>query len=236
MTSMLRELRNQVYEAHRTIVGAGLVWLSFGNASAVDRGSGIVVIKPSGVPYHAMTPEGLVVVSLDDGRPINSGLRPSTDTPTHLELYRRYKDIGGIVHTHSLEATAWAQARRAVPPFGTTHADHFNGPIPITRPLSRAEIQGSYEEATGRVIIETLDGALLTVAEVTGILVASHGPFAWGPTAAAAADNAVAMETIAAMATRTLLVNGQASPVDSALLERHHERKHGPRAYYGQQD
>ena len=230
----LPDLRDEVWRANQALVRGGLVTLSFGNASGVDRAAGVLVIKPSGVPYDQLLPEHLVVVSLEDGRVVEGELRPSSDTPTHLALYRRYPEIGGVVHTHSTAATAWAQAGRAIPPLGTTHADHFHGPVPVTRQMREAEVAGEYEAETGAVIIETLDGLALSAAEMPAALVASHGPFTWGRDAQDAADNATALEAVAAMASRTFALNPDAQPIARYLLERHFRRKHGPDAYYGQ--
>jgi len=230
----LPDLREEVWRANQALVRGGLVTLSFGNASGVDRAAGVLVIKPSGVPYDQLLPEHLVVVSLEDGRVVEGELRPSSDTPTHLALYRRYPEIGGVVHTHSTAATAWAQAGRAIPPLGTTHADHFHGPVPVTRQMREAEVAGEYEAETGAVIIETLDGLALSAAEMPAALVASHGPFTWGRDAQDAADNATALEAVAAMASRTFALNPDAQPIARYLLERHFRRKHGPDAYYGQ--
>jgi L-ribulose-5-phosphate 4-epimerase len=230
----LPELREQVWRANQAIVRAGLVTLSFGNASGVDRDAGIMLIKPSGVPYDQLRPEHLVAVSLADGRVVEGSLRPSSDTPTHLLLYRRYPEIGGVVHTHSTAATAWAQAGRSIPPLGTTHADHFHGAVPVTRQMSETEVAGEYERETGAVIIETLERLGLTAAEMPATLVASHGPFTWGPDAEHAADNATALEAVSAMAIATLALNPDAGPMAAYLLERHFARKHGPGAYYGQ--
>ena len=228
------ELRDEVWRSNLRLVSAGLVTLSFGNASGIDRATGIVLIKPSGVAYDELLPEQLVAVSLEDGRPVSGDLRPSSDLPTHLALYRAYPAIAGIVHTHSIEATAWAQAGRSIPAFGTTHADHFNGPVPVSRQLTLAEIDGQYEVETGRVIIETIESTGLDPLSMPAVLVASHGPFTWGPSAAAAVDNAIALEAVAAMATRTVALDPGAGPIADALLERHHRRKHGADAYYGQ--
>lgn len=230
----LPELREQVWLANQALVCEGLVTLSFGNASGVDRETGVMVIKPSGVPYDSMRPEDLVVVALEDGRVVEGELRPSSDTPTHLVLYRRFAEIGGVVHTHSTAATAWAQAGRSIPALGTTHADHFHGPVPVTRQLREPEVAGAYELATGAVIVETLDRLGLGAAEMPAALVASHGPFTWGRDAQDAADNAIALEAVAAMATQTLALNPAQGPVADYLLERHFRRKHGPDAYYGQ--
>jgi len=228
------ELREQVLEANRGLVSAGLVTLSFGNASGVDRAAGVMVIKPSGVPYASLRLQDMVVVSLDDGRIVEGELRPSSDTPTHLVLYRRYPALGGVVHTHSSHASGWAQARRAIPCLGTTHADHFDGPVPVTRGMTRAEIDGAYEHETGVVIVETLDALGLDPLHMPGALVASHGPFTWGPDAATAVANAVALEAVAAMAEQTLALRPDIAAIDAALLRRHFDRKHGVGAYYGQ--
>jgi L-ribulose-5-phosphate 4-epimerase len=231
---MLPELREGVLRANLALVRAGLVTLSFGNASGVDREAGVLIIKPSGVPYDVLRPEQLVVVSLEDGRVVEGDLRPSSDTPTHLILYQRYPEIGGVVHTHSTAATAWAQARRAIPALGTTHADHFHGAVPVTRPLEEAEVAGAYEHETGVVIIETLERLGLSATEMPAALVASHGPFTWGHDAEEAVANATALETIANMARQTFALNPEAESIPSYLAERHYRRKHGPNAYYGQ--
>jgi L-ribulose-5-phosphate 4-epimerase len=228
------ELRESAWRANRDLGGSGLVVLSFGNASAADPARAVLAIKPSGVPYAALRPESIVVVALEDGRVVEGDLRPSSDTPTHLALYRRFGSLGGVVHTHSMSATAWAQAGRAIPPLGTTHADHFHGPIPVTRPLRPDEIEGSYEEETGKVIIETFEAQGLDPLGVPAVLVAAHGPFTWGRDAAEAVENAIALEAVAAAARDTLLLNPGAEPVGPVLLDRHHQRKHGPSAYYGQ--
>ena len=228
---MLTKLKKAVCEANLALVRHGLVILTWGNASAIDRAHGWVVIKPSGVAYDAMTPEDMVVVDLE-GKIVEGSLNPSSDTPTHLELYRRFESIGGITHTHSTHAVMFAQARREIPCFGTTHADQFYGAVPLTRPLTQAEIEGHYELETGHVIVERLAG--LEPLEFPGALVASHGPFTWGKTVGAAVENAVALEAIARMALGTLQLNPQAGPVDQYLLDKHYRRKHGPGAYYGQ--
>ena len=230
----LPELREKVWLANQSIVRAGLVTLSFGNASGVDRDAGVLVIKPSGVPYDELRPEHLVVVALDDGRVVEGELRPSSDTPTHLALYRRFPEIGGVVHTHSTAATAWAQAGRSIPPLGTTHADHFHGAVPVTRQMTRHEVDGAYEAETGAVIVETLERLGLAAVEMPAALVASHGPFTWGHDAQDAADNATALEAVAAMAAQTLALRPDAGPMEDYLMERHFRRKHGPNAYYGQ--
>jgi L-ribulose-5-phosphate 4-epimerase len=231
---LLPDLREKVWLANQALVRAGLVTLSFGNASGVDRESGVLVIKPSGVPYDVLRPEDLVVVSLEDGRVVEGSLRPSSDTPTHLLLYRRFPEVGGVVHTHSTAATAWAQAGRAIPPLGTTHADHFHGAVPVTRQMTPTEVEGEYESETGAVIVETLARLGLSAAEMPGALVASHGPFTWGKDAQDAADNATALEAVATMAIHTLNLNPAVTSAPDYLMERHFRRKHGPNAYYGQ--
>lgn len=231
---MHAELREHVYEANREIVRAGLVVLTFGNASAADRAAGVMAIKPSGVPYDMLRPDAMVVVDLETGEVRDGEHRPSSDTPTHLVLYRSFEGVGGIVHTHSPFATAWAQACREIPCLGTTHADHFSGAVPVTRPLTRAEIEGEYERLTGDVIVETLARLELDPLAVPAALVASHGPFAWGADAAQAVENAVALEAVAAAAYRTELLRPGVESIGDDLLRRHFSRKHGPGAYYGQ--
>jgi L-ribulose-5-phosphate 4-epimerase len=228
------QLREEVAEANHALVAAGLVTLSFGNASGVDRAADAMVIKPSGIPCDVVRPEELVAISLKDGSVLEGDLRPSSDTPTHLRLYQAYASLGGIVHTHSTEASAWAQAGRAIPCLGTTHADHFRGPVPVSRLLTDVEIEGAYEAETGNVIIETIDGQTADPLSMPAVLVRSHGPFTWGRSAADAAINAIALEAVAAMATRTIRLDPDATGVTEALLRRHFNRKHGPDAYYGQ--
>ena len=227
------ELRERVFEANRAIVDAGLVVLTFGNASAVDRTAGVMAIKPSGVPYDELDPDSMVVVDLESGE-AREGSRPSSDTPTHLVLYRAFEQVGGIVHTHSPFATAWAQACRELPCLGTTHADHFRGPVPVTRELTPDEIGGDYELRTGDVIVETVTGLALDPLERPAVLVASHGPFAWGADAEEAVENAIALEIVAESSFRTELLRPGAEQIQAELLDRHFLRKHGPGAYYGQ--
>ncbi|HVP75280.1 MAG TPA: L-ribulose-5-phosphate 4-epimerase AraD [Gaiellaceae bacterium] len=228
------ELREHVYEANREIVRAGLVVLTFGNASAADRAAGVMAIKPSGVPYDMLQPDTMVVLDLETGAAVDGERRPSSDTPTHLVLYRNFGGVCGIVHTHSPFATAWAQACRELPCLGTTHADHFHGAVPVTRPLTREEIEGDYERLTGEVIVETLARLGLDPLAMPATLVASHGPFAWGTDAAQAVENAVALEAVAASAYRAELLRPGVEPIGDDLLRRHFLRKHGPGAYYGQ--
>ena len=228
---MLTELRERACAANKALPGHGLVHLNFGNASALDRGRGVFAIKPSGVDYAGLRPADMVLVDLE-GRIVEGKLRPSSDTPTHLELYRRMGALGGIVHTHSVHATAFAQAGLPIPALGTTHADVFLGEVPVTRALRRREIAGDYEAATGRVIGERFAG--LDPAEVPGVLVRRHAPFAWGPTVEKAVENAVALELCARMALLSLGLRPSLPAIDPALLARHFRRKHGPSAYYGQ--
>jgi len=230
----IAELRERVFEANREIVKAGLVVLTFGNASAVDRAAGVMAIKPSGVPYDALDPDSMVLVDLESGEARDGDARPSSDTPTHLVLYRAFEQVGGIVHTHSPFATAWAQARREIPCLGTTHADHFRGPVPVTRELTGEEIGGDYERRTGDVIVETVTGLGPDPLERPAVLVASHGPFAWGADAEKAVENAIALEVVAESSLRTELLRPGAEQVQPDLLDRHFLRKHGPGAYYGQ--
>jgi L-ribulose-5-phosphate 4-epimerase len=231
--SRLDEIKARVLAANRGLPRDGLVTHTWGNVSAVDRESGVVVIKPSGVAYEDLTIDSLAVLSLS-GERVDGGLVPSSDAPTHLVLYRELPEIGAVVHTHSPWATAWAQAERPIPVLGTTHADYFGGEIPCTRPLTPAEIDGAYEEATGEVIVEAF--ADRDEARVPGVLVARHGPFAWGATAESAVENAQVLEAIAEVALHTVLLAPHAGPIDPALLDRHFLRKRGPDAYYGQPD
>jgi L-ribulose-5-phosphate 4-epimerase len=231
---MLTELKEQVHRANLELVRGGLVIHAFGNASAVDSARRLVAIKPSGVPYERLAPDDIVIVSLETGEVVEGKLRPSSDTPTHLLLYREIPSIGGVVHTHSLYATAWAQGCREIPPFGTTHADHFHGPIPCTRMLTAEEIAGDYEANTGRVIVERMKG--LDPGRFPGVLVAGHGPFTWGKDAAEAVHNAGVLEHLARLASETLRISPETKPIPDALLDKHFFRKHGPGAYYGQDE
>ena len=229
---MLEELKQRVLKANLELVREGLVIQTFGNVSGIDRDRGLIVIKPSGVPYSEMKPEHMVVVALDTGKAVEGALRPSSDTPTHAVLYRAFKDIGGVTHTHSLYATAWAQAGRAIPSLGTTHADYWYGNVPCTRMLSDKEIATEYETNTGNVIVETFGN--LDPMQHPAVLVASHGPFTWGKDADNAVHNAVILEFVARLASETLRINPKAEPMQSALLDKHFLRKHGAGAYYGQ--
>lgn len=228
---MLKALREEVFEANLELVRRGLVLYTFGNASGIDRSRGLVAIKPSGVPYEKMRPADMVVVDLD-GKTVEGKLRPSSDLDTHLVLYRAFETVGGVVHTHSRAATAWAQARRELPCFGTTHADYFHGPVPVTKPLSATEIEGDYEANTGHAIVKRF--ARLDPMEVPAVLVASHGPFTWGKNATEAAHHAVILEELARIALDTVALSPPGKPIAKALLDRHFFRKHGPQATYGQ--
>jgi L-ribulose-5-phosphate 4-epimerase len=227
---MLERLREQVLEANLELVRRSLVLYTFGNASGISRDEGLVVIKPSGVPYEQMKPEHLVVTDLK-GNIVEGKLRPSSDLPTHLVLYNEFTEIGGVAHTHSEYATSWAQARRPIPCFGTTHADYFHGPVPVTSEMTDQEIAEDYEKNTGHVIVRLQQTNPLAT---PGVLVANHGPFAWGEDAGAAAHNAAILEAIARMAYFTVGINAAAQPVGSALHNKHYLRKHGKNAYYGQ--
>jgi L-ribulose-5-phosphate 4-epimerase len=227
----LQKLREEVLEANLELVRRGLVLYTFGNASGISREQGLVVIKPSGVPYETMKAEDLVVVDLQ-GNTVEGTLRPSSDLPTHLVLYKAFPAIGGVAHTHSRAATSWAQARRAIPCFGTTHADYFHGPIPVTKPMKPAEIRKDYELSTGLAIVRCIGKR--DPLHTPGVLVAGHAPFCWGATPAEAAHNAVIVEEIAALALQTLAANHKARPIEKALHEKHFFRKHGNTAYYGQ--
>jgi L-ribulose-5-phosphate 4-epimerase len=228
------ELRRQAWEANQALRRAGLVMLTFGNASAIDRSDGVLAIKPSGIPADSLEVDDIVVVDLETGQVVEGRARPSSDTPTHLVIARAFPDATGIVHTHSPAASAWAQANRPIPCLGTTHADHFRGPVPVTRALTAGEIGGEYEAATGRVIVETFTDPGPSPTDVQAVLVAGHGPFIWGLDPEAAVANAIALELVAAMALDTVALAGSTSPIAEALLDRHYARKHGPRATYGQ--
>jgi L-ribulose-5-phosphate 4-epimerase len=227
----LKTLREEVLEANLELVRSGLVLYTFGNASGISRDDGLVVIKPSGVPYETMKPEDLVVVDLD-GKTVEGNLRPSSDLPTHLILYKAFPTIGGVAHTHSRFATSWAQACRVIPCFGTTHADYFDGPVPVTKPLTPGEIRKDYERNTGISIVRCVGKR--DPLHTPGVLVANHAPFCWGKSPADAAHNAVILEEIATTALQTLAANPKARPISRVLHEKHFFRKHGSSAYYGQ--
>ncbi len=227
---MLEELKQNVLRANLVLADSGLAPATFGNVSGIDRGRGLVVIKPSGVAYAELRPEDMAVVDLA-GKKVD-GLDPSTDTPSHLALYRAWPAIGGVTHAHSPYATVFAQALRPIPCLGTTHADFFRGEVPLTRALTQEEVEGDYELNTGKVIVERMAG--LDPLAVPAVLVASHGPFAFGQDAAASVQNARALETVAQMALAAMQLNPAAAPIPDFLREKHYRRKHGPAAYYGQ--
>jgi L-ribulose-5-phosphate 4-epimerase len=229
--AMYESLKQQVVEANLALQRHGLVVFTWGNVSAIDREREIVAIKPSGVSYEALTAEGIVLVDLE-GRVVEGTLRPSSDTPTHVELYRSFEAVGGICHTHSRYATMWAQAQREIPCFGTTHADHFYGPVPVTEAMTPEEIEGPYERNTGTVIVRRFAG--IDPMQMPAVLVANHGPFTWGASPEAAVENAVVLEQVAEMACGTVALNSTQKGIAPALLDRHYLRKHGTNAYYGQ--
>lgn len=228
---MLEDLKRQVYEANLELVKQNLVIYTWGNVSGIDRETNLFVIKPSGVDYDKMTVDDMVVVDLA-GNIVEGNLKPSSDTPTHLELYKHFSNIGGVVHTHSTWATQWAQSGRSIPAYGTTHADYFYGNIPCSRKLTDDEIIGAYEENTGKVIIETFNGK--DEMAIPGILCNGHGPFTWGKDAKEAVHNAKVLEQVAMMAYHTEKLNKDVKPIEQTLLDKHYLRKHGKNAYYGQ--
>ena len=228
---MLEELKKEVFDANIALVKHGLVIFTWGNVSGIDRKQELMVIKPSGVDYDNMKVEDMVVVSLETGKVVEGELKPSSDTPTHLVLYRNFTAVNAIVHTHSTCATAWAQSGMAIPALGTTHADHFYGAIPCTPSLSKEEVNGQYEVETGNVIVKTFQN--IDPESIPGVLVAGHGPFAWGSTPQKAVYNAVVLEEVARMALHTFSL-GYTKPIDQFLLDKHYLRKHGKNAYYGQ--
>ncbi len=232
---MLDGLKRSVYEANMELPKRGLITYTWGNVSGIDRATGYVVIKPSGVMYDKLTSEDMVVVDLE-GNIIEGKYNPSSDTPTHIELYRKYSDIGGIVHTHSVEATAWAQAGRDIPLYGTTHADYFYGSIPCTRGLTEEEISEAYEKNTGLVIIETFEKQKINPSFTPGVLCKNHGPFTWGKDAHEAVYHAVVLEEVAKMAAKTELINHEVTSAPDCIRDKHFFRKHGANAYYGQKD
>lgn len=229
---MLEALKETVCEANLELSRRGVVLYTWGNVSGIDRARGLVVIKPSGVPYQGMQPSDMVVVDLK-GRIVEGTLRPSSDTPTHLELYKAFPEIGGVVHTHSTHAVVFAQAGMDLPALGTTHADYFYGAVPVSRSLTRDEVQEAYEKNTGRVIVETVQETGREALDVPGVLVRNHGPFTWGKDPTEAVYHSVVLEEIAEMAWKTLQINPSAA-LPPYILEKHYQRKHGPKAYYGQ--
>lgn len=228
---MLKDLKEQVWQANLDLAKFKLVILTFGNVSGFDRREGLVAIKPSGVSYEELRPENMIIVDLD-GKVAEGKLNPSSDTPSHLELYKAFSEIGGVSHAHSIYATAFAQAVMEIPCFGTTHADHFNGPVPVTRFLTRTEVEIDYEGNTGKVIVERF--ARIKPLEMPAVLVAGHGPFSWGRTPDEAVQNNLILETVAKMAILTRLANPKIKDLPGYLLNKHYQRKHGPKAYYGQ--
>ena len=231
---MLETLKERVLEANLALPKAGLVVFTWGNVSGIDRERGLVVIKPSGVEYAGMRASDMSVVELETGRQVEGPYKPSSDTPTHLVLYRAFPTAGGVVHTHSRQATAWAQAGVDIPALGTTHADYFYGAIPCTRKLTDAEISGEYEVLTGDVIVETFAQRQIPPDEVPAVIVHSHGPFVWGKNPEEAVHNAIVLEEVAAMARDTLAIRSDIPSMQKTLLDRHYLRKHGKNAYYGQ--
>ena len=230
---MLEQLKKEVYEANLLLPKYQLITFTWGNVSGIDRERGLIVIKPSGVNYQSMQAEDMVVCDWQ-GKVVEGRYKPSSDLMTHLELYRHFTTIGGVVHTHSQNATAWCQAGKAIPALGTTHGDYFYGPIPCTRLMSEAEIRSDYELNTGKVIVETFETLQLDAAQMPGVLVQSHGPFTWGENPGDAVHNAVVLEELAEIAWKTRLINSEVSSMQQTLLDKHYLRKHGPGAYYGQ--
>ncbi len=230
---MLEQLKQEVYEANLLLPQYQLITFTWGNVSAIDRETGLVIIKPSGVEYDTMKVEDMVVVDLE-GNVVEGELKPSSDLMTHLELYKAFKDIKGIVHTHSRYATTWAQAKKDIIALGTTHADYFYGAIPCTRLMSELEIKENYELNTGKVIVETFNERNIDANQMPGVVVASHGPFTWGKTAMDAVHNAVVLEEVAMMALNTMMINPEVKSMQQELLDKHFLRKHGANAYYGQ--
>ncbi len=228
-----RNVREAAFEANRRLAETGLVLGTFGNVSAVDRAAGVLAIKPSGVAYDALSPEHIVLVSLESGGVVEGNLRPSSDTPTHLELYRAFPSIGGVVHTHSEYATVFAQAQQPIRCMGTTHADYFHGDVPVTRPMTAFEVERDYEKNTGLVIVETFRAGPSPDA-MPAVLVANHGPFTWGVDAFKAIEHAQVLEFVARVEWRVRTLSPDAPRPDACLVDKHHSRKHGPGAYYGQ--
>ena len=230
---MFEELKEKVFRANIDLANSGLVIFTWGNVSAIDPTRKYMIIKPSGVDYSTMRPEDMVVVDINTGETVDSHYKPSSDTPTHLEIYRHFKHVGGIAHTHSVNAVAFAQAGKDIPALGTTHADYFYGAIPCTRMLSKEEVMDAYELNTGKVIVETFNSRHINPLEIPGCLVCNHGPFAWGKDAADAVYHSVVMEKVAEMAIKTAIVNPN-STMPQYVLDKHYSRKHGAHAYYGQ--
>lgn len=230
---MLEALKKEVFEANLELPKRGLVTYTWGNVSGIDREKGLIVIKPSGVEYDTMTVDDMVVVDME-GKLVEGKYKPSSDTPTHIELYKAFPTLGGVVHTHSTWATIFSQAGREIKAYGTTHADYFYGDIPCTRKMTKEEIQGEYEKETGTVIIETFKNKDIEAAQVPSVLVHSHGPFSWGKNAKDAVHNAVVLEELAKMAFNTEVLNGEVNRMQTDLLNKHYLRKHGANAYYGQ--
>ena len=230
---MLEELKQKVFEANLLLPKYGLVVFTWGNVSGIDREKGLVVIKPSGVDYDIMKAEDMVVTDLD-GNVVDGKLKPSSDLATHLEFYKNFKDIGGVVHTHSINAVAWAQAGKDIPALGTTHGDYFYGPIPCTRLMTNEEIKDAYELNTGKVVVEEFKSRKIDPNQMPAVLVHSHGPFTWGKDPFEAVHNSVVLDTLAEMALKTVTINSNVEPMQQSLLDKHFLRKHGPGAYYGQ--
>ena len=230
---MLEELKQKVFEANLLLPKYGLVVFTWGNVSGIDREKGLVVIKPSGVDYDIMKAEDMVVTDLD-GNVVDGKLKPSSDLATHLEFYKNFKDIGGVVHTHSINAVAWAQAGKDIPALGTTHGDYFYGPIPCTRLMTNEEIKDAYELNTGKVVVEEFKSRKIDPNQMPAVLVHSHGPFTWGKDPFEAVHNSVVLDTLAEMALKTVTINSNVEPMQQTLLDKHFLRKHGPGAYYGQ--
>ncbi len=231
---MYKELKERVFKANMLLPKYDLVKFTWGNVSEMEREKGVIAIKPSGVEYDVMTADDMVVVDLESGKVVEGKYKPSSDTDTHLEIYRKFSDVGGIVHTHSRWATIFSQMKKDIPALGTTHGDYFYGSIPVTRNMTKEEIEGEYELNTGKVIVETFAEKMINPKDIPSVLVASHGPFSWGKDANNAVHNAVVLEEVAFMAWHTLMANAEIASMDKNLLDKHYLRKHGANAYYGQ--